>query len=95
MAPGANIGDEYAFFEATHGTAPKYADLDVINPASVMLSGCMMFDFIGWNDVSKCIEDAIAKTVSQKRVTYDLHRMMEGATKLKTSEFASAIIENM
>ena len=53
MAPGANIGDEYAFFEATHGTAPKYADLDVINPASVILSGCMMFDFIGWNDVAK------------------------------------------
>jgi len=95
MAPGANIGDEYAFFEATHGTAPKYADLDVINPASVILSGCMMFDFIGWNDVAKCIEDAIAKTVSQKRVTYDLHRMMEGATKVKTSEFAGAIIENM
>jgi isocitrate dehydrogenase len=95
MAPGANIGDEYAFFEATHGTAPKYADLDVINPASVILSGCMMFDFIGWPEVSSMIENAIAKTVSQKKVTYDLHRMMEGATKLKTSEFASAIIENM
>jgi isocitrate dehydrogenase len=95
MAPGANIGDQAAIFEATHGTAPKYADRDVINPSSVMLSGVMMFDHLGWREVSAMIIDAITKTIQQKRVTYDLHRQMEGATKLKTSEYASAIIENM
>jgi isocitrate dehydrogenase len=95
MAPGANIGDAAAIFEATHGTAPKYADRDVINPSSVMLSGVMMFDHLGWREVSAMIIDAITKTIQQKRVTYDLHRQMEGATKLKTSEYASAIIENM
>jgi isocitrate dehydrogenase len=95
IAPGANIGDGYGVFEATHGTAPKYADKDVINPGSVMLSGCMMFDFMGWKDVGKLIEDGIARTIQQKKVTYDLERLMPGATKLKTSEFASAIIENM
>jgi isocitrate dehydrogenase len=95
MAPGANIGDEHAFFEATHGTAPKYADTDVINPTSVVLSGCMMFRFMGWREVADLIDDAIGRTIQQKRVTYDLHRLMEGATKLKTSEYAGAIIENM
>jgi isocitrate dehydrogenase len=95
MAPGANIGDGFGVFEATHGTAPKYADKDVINPSSVMLSGCMMFDFLGWKEASKLIEDGIALTIQQKRVTYDLERMMPGATKLKSSEYASAIIENM
>jgi isocitrate dehydrogenase len=95
MAPGANIGDEVAFFEATHGTAPKYADRDVINPTSVVLSGCMMFRFMGWKEVADIIDSAIAATIQQKRVTYDLERLMPGATKLKTSEFASAIIENM
>jgi isocitrate dehydrogenase len=95
MAPGANIGDVAAIFEATHGTAPKYADKDVINPSSVMLSGVMMFDHLGWREVSSKITDALTKTIQQKRVTYDLERQMEGATKLKTSEFASAIIENM
>jgi isocitrate dehydrogenase len=95
MAPGANIGDGYGCFEATHGTAPKYADKDVINPSSVMLSGAMMFDFLGWPEAARAIEDGIAKTIGQKRVTYDLERLMEGATKVKTSEFATAIIENM
>jgi isocitrate dehydrogenase len=95
MAPGANIGDGYGCFEATHGTAPKYADMDVINPSSVMLSGVMMFDFMGWQEVGRLIETAIERTIGQKRVTYDLERLMEGATKLKTSEFAAAIIENM
>jgi isocitrate dehydrogenase len=95
MAPGANIGDGYGCFEATHGTAPKYADKDVINPSSVMLSGAMMFDFMGWQEVGRLIESGIERTIGQKRVTYDLERLMEGATKLKTSEFASAIIENM
>jgi isocitrate dehydrogenase len=95
MAPGANIGDGYGIFEATHGTAPKYADKDVINPSSVMLSGAMMFDFMGWKEVAQLIENGVARTIQQKRVTYDLERLLPGATKLKTSEFASAIIENM
>ncbi len=95
IAPGANIGDGCAVFEATHGTAPKYADKDVINPGSVLLSGCMMFEYMGWRDVAKTIEDAFAKTIQQKKVTYDLERLMTGATKLKTSEFARAIVENM
>ncbi|MFY9801540.1 MAG: NADP-dependent isocitrate dehydrogenase [Candidatus Acidiferrales bacterium] len=95
MAPGANIGDGFGVFEATHGTAPKYADKDVINPSSVMLSGAMMFDFMGWKEAARLIEDGIARTIQQKRVTYDLERLMPGAKKLKTSEYASAIIENM
>ncbi len=95
MAPGSNIGDGYGCFEATHGTAPKYADKDVINPSSVMLSGVMMFEFIGWPEAASLVENGIARTIAQKRVTYDLERMMDGATKLKTSEFAGAIIENM
>jgi isocitrate dehydrogenase len=95
MAPGANIGDRAAVFEATHGTAPKYADKDVINPSSVILSGVMMFEHLGWREASQAIVGALTKTIGQKRVTYDLHRQMEGATRLKTSEFASAIIENM
>jgi isocitrate dehydrogenase len=95
MAPGANIGDGYGVFEATHGTAPKYADKDVINPSSVMLSGAMMFDFLGWAEAARLIEAGIARTIQQKRVTYDLERLMPGATKLRTSEFAAAIIANM
>ncbi|MGH9778827.1 MAG: NADP-dependent isocitrate dehydrogenase [Candidatus Acidiferrales bacterium] len=95
VAPGANIGDGYGLFEATHGTAPKYADKDVINPAAVILAGAMMFEFLGWKDAAELVERGIARTIAQKKVTYDLERMMEGATKLKTSEFATAIIENM
>jgi len=95
MAPGANIGDGYGCFEATHGTAPKYADKDVINPSSVMLSGVMMFDFMGWKEVARLIEAGIERTIQQKRVTYDLERLMTGATKVSTTEFASSIIENM
>jgi isocitrate dehydrogenase len=95
MAPGANIGDGFGCFEATHGTAPKYADKDVINPASVMLSGSMMFDFMGWREVAELIEEGIRRTVQQKRVTYDLERLMPGATKLGTADFATAIIDNM
>ena len=94
-APGANIGDEFGVFEATHGTAPKYADKDVINPLSVILSGCMMFEFMGWKPVAQTIEKAISATIGQKTVTYDLHRQMQGAVKMKTSEFAEAIVRNM
>ena len=95
MAPGANIGDNAAVFEATHGTAPKYAGLDVINPSSVILSGVMMLEYMGWLEARDLIVNGIIKTIAQKKVTYDLERQMEGATKLKTSEFATAIIENM
>ncbi|HEY2458138.1 MAG TPA: NADP-dependent isocitrate dehydrogenase [Candidatus Acidoferrum sp.] len=95
IAPGSNIGDGYGVFEATHGTAPKYADKDVINPSSVMLSGAMMFEFLGWKEAKKLIEDGIARTIQQKRVTYDLERLMTGGTKVGTAAFAGAIIENM
>jgi isocitrate dehydrogenase len=95
IAPGANIGDGVAVFEATHGTAPKYAGKDMVNPGSLILSAVMMLEYMGWNEAGKMITDALAKTVSQKRVTYDFERQMEGATKLSTSQFASAIIENM
>jgi isocitrate dehydrogenase len=95
VAPGANLGDGYGLFEATHGTAPKYADKDVINPAAVMLAGVMMFEFLGWKEVARLIEQGIARTIEQKKVTYDLERLMDGATKVKTSEFASHIIQNM
>src|SRR3954453_20469064 len=95
MAPGANIGDDTGFFEATHGTAPKYAGKDVINPSSVVLSGVMMFRYLGWPEVADLIETALDKTIKQKKVTYDLARQMEGATELKTSAFADAVIGNM
>ncbi len=95
LAPGANIGDDVGFFEATHGTAPKYADKDVINPSSVILSGAMMFRYMGWREVASSIEDGIERTIQRKTVTYDLERLMEGATKLSTSEFADAVIANM
>jgi isocitrate dehydrogenase len=95
IAPGANIGDGYAIFEATHGTAPKYADKDVINPGSVILSGVMMVRHLGWIEAADLIERGMERTIEQKKVTYDFERMLEGATKVKTSEFATAIIENM
>ncbi len=95
MAPGGNIGDQAAVFEATHGTAPKYAGKDVINPGSLILSGAMMFDYLGWTAVRKKIVKALEKTVSKKIVTYDLARQLKGAKKVKCSDFASAIIENL
>ena len=95
LAPGANIGDEIALFEATHGTAPKYAGQDKVNPGSVILSGVMMFEHIGWREVSNLIVKALEKTVLDKDVTYDLHRQIEGANLLKCSEFGDAIIKNM
>ena len=95
IAPGANIGDGFAVFEATHGTAPKYADKDVINPGSVILSGVMLLDFIGWKEAAKLIEDSMEKTILQKFVTYDFERQTAGATKVGTSEFATRIIGNM
>jgi len=100
VAPGANIGDGFGVFEATHGTAPKYADKDMINPGAVIRSGALMFEFMGWPEVGKLIEDALAKTIVQHRVTYDLERLMQmegikDVQTLGTSGFASAIIENM
>jgi isocitrate dehydrogenase len=95
IAPGANVGDGYAIFEATHGTAPKYADRDVINPGSVILSGVMMFRFLGWKEAADLIEHGLERTIDQKKVTYDFERLMDGATKVKTSEFGDFIIRNM
>jgi isocitrate dehydrogenase len=97
IAPGANINYNtgHAIFEATHGTAPKYAGLDQVNPGSVILSGAMMFKYLGWHEAHDLIWKGLENAISQKKVTYDFHRQMEGATLLKCSEFASAIIENM
>jgi isocitrate dehydrogenase len=95
IAPGANIGDGFALFEATHGTAPKYAGQDKVNPGSVILSGNMMFEYLGWNEVVSLIEKAFEKTLAQKIVTYDFARQLPGAKEVKCSEFAKAIIANM
>lgn len=95
IAPGANIGDHQAIFEATHGTAPKYADQDKVNPGSVILSGVMMLEFMGWNEAARLIEAGLERAIDKKTVTYDFERQMEGATLLKCSEFGKAIIENM
>ncbi|MDR1323641.1 MAG: isocitrate dehydrogenase (NADP(+)) [Candidatus Margulisbacteria bacterium] len=95
LAPGANISDHVAVFEATHGTAPKYADKNMANPGSVILSGVMLLDYLGWAAAGKLITDALAKTIQQKIVTYDLERQMSGATKVGTREFAEAIVKNL
>lgn len=95
LAPGANMSDEVALFEATHGTAPKYAGQDKVNPGSVILSGVMMFEHMGWQKAADMIVDAMQHTINQKTVTYDLERQMEGATKVSTSGFADAIIANL
>jgi len=95
MAPGSNEGDGLAVFEATHGTAPKYAGQDKVNPGSLILSGVMMLRWLGWGEAADRVENALSETISQKRVTYDLERQMDGAKLLKTSEFGSAIIENL
>ena len=95
MAPGANLGDEIGFFEATHGTAPKYAGKDVINPSSLMLSGAMMLRYLGWGEAAALIERGLEQAIGAGQVTYDLARQMEGATELKTSAFADAVISHM
>jgi len=97
IAPGANINylTGHGIFEATHGTAPKYAGQDKVNPSSVILSGVMMLDHLGWGEAARLIERGISASIAQKRVTYDFHRLMDGATELKCSEFGDAIIENM
>ena len=95
MAPGANIGDSLALFEATHGTAPKYAGKNVVNPSSVILSAGMMLDYLNWGEAARLIEQGIEKTLDEKTVTYDLERQMKGATKVSSSEFADNIIKNL
>jgi isocitrate dehydrogenase len=95
MAPGANIGDGIALFEATHGTAPKYAGQDKVNPGSLILSGAMMLDYLGWKAAGKSVREGLEKAVAQKRVTYDLARQMEGAVEVKCSEFAEEIVRQM
>tara|TARA_Y100000768_G_scaffold56609_1_gene37892 strand:- start:842 stop:2101 length:1260 start_codon:yes stop_codon:yes gene_type:complete len=95
IAPGANLGDKIALFEATHGTAPKYAGLDKVNPGSLILSAEMMLRYMGWMEAADLIIEGLAKTISQKTVTYDFERLMSGASLLKCSEFGEAIISNM
>jgi isocitrate dehydrogenase len=97
IAPGANINyvTGHAVFEATHGTAPKYANQDRVNPGSVILSGEMMLRYLGWGEAADLIIRSLEKTIGQKRVTYDFHRLMDGATLLKTSEFGEAMVANM
>lgn len=95
MAPGANIGDHCACFEATHGTAPKYANLDKVNPSSLILSGAMMLDYMGWKEASKLVRQGLQKALKQGTVTYDLARQIQGATEVKCSEFGKVIVEKM
>ncbi len=95
MAPGGNIGDGYAVFEATHGSAPKYAGKDKVNPSSLILSGMMMLEYLGWEEAARLIWEGISRTVQQKVVTYDLARQIEGAKEVKCSEFGEAVIENI
>jgi isocitrate dehydrogenase len=95
LAPGGNVGDGVAVFEATHGTAPKYANLDKINPGSVVLSGVMMFEYMGWKDVGQLIVRGLERAIKGKRVTYDLARQMPGATEVSTSAFGDEIIKGM
>ncbi len=95
MAPGANMSDEIAFFEATHGTAPKYAGQDKVNPGSLILSGVMMLEHLGWKEAALAVERGLARTIETKVVTYDLARLMDGAREVRCSEFASTIVEQM
>ncbi len=95
MAPGSNEGDGLAMFEATHGTAPKYAGQDKVNPGSLILSGVMLLRWLGWQQPAAAVEKAMERTLAEKRVTYDLERQMKGATLLKTSEFAQAVVDNL
>ena len=95
MAPGANVGDGCAIFEATHGSAPKYAGQDKVNPGSLILSGAMLLEYLGWGEAAALIERGLEQAIGAGQVTYDLARQMEGATELKTSAFADAVISHM
>jgi len=95
IAPGANFGDSLCLAEPVHGSAPKYAGQDKVNPTAIILSGVLLFEYMGWNDAANLVRDAVEETISSKRVTYDLHRQIEGGEKLATSEFAGAVVENI
>jgi isocitrate dehydrogenase len=95
IAPGGNVGDGVAVFEATHGTAPKYANLDKINPGSVILSGAMMFEYMGWHEAEALVIKGVESAIRSKRVTYDLARQMPGATEVSTSAFGDQVIAGM
>jgi isocitrate dehydrogenase len=95
MAPGANVGDDAAVFEATHGTAPKYANMDKVNPGSLILSGVMMLEHLGWDEAAKLVVAGVERTIENRTVTYDLERQMDGATLVSTSRFAEEIVKNM
>ena len=95
LAPGGNVGDGFAVFEATHGTAPKYAGLDKVNPGAVLLSGAMMFEELGWSDSADAIIRGLSGAIAARRVTYDLARQMPGATEVSTSQFAECIIDHV
>jgi isocitrate dehydrogenase len=95
MAPGANVGDDAAVFEATHGTAPKYANMDKVNPGSLILSGVMMLEHLGWDEAARLVISGVERTIENRTVTYDLERQMEGATLVSTSRFAEEIVGNM
>jgi isocitrate dehydrogenase len=95
IAPGANFGDALCLAEPVHGSAPKYAGQDKVNPTAMILSGVLMFEYMGWNDAAGLVRDAVEETISSKRVTYDLHRQIQGGEKLATSEFADAVVENI
>ena len=95
LAPGANIGDTIAIFEATHGSAPKYANKDKVNPSSLILSSTLMLEYLGWTEAAQLIEKGIQKAIEQKKVTYDLKRLMKGAEEIKCSEFGKQIIKNI
>ena len=95
IAPGANLNDEIALFEATHGTAPRYVGMNKMNPSSLLLSGVMMLEHMGWNEAAQCINDALGKTIASGHVTYDFARLMDGAVEHDTRGFANKIIENM
>ena len=95
MAPGANIGHSCAVFEATHGTAPKYTNLDKVNPGSLILSGAMMLDYMGWKEAGTTVRDAVQAAIKARRVTYDLARQIEGAEEVRCSQFAAAIVAKM
>ncbi len=95
MAPGANLGDRCGVFEATHGSAPKYAGMDKVNPSSLILSGCMMLEHLGWREAARLVEQALERTILERIVTYDLARLMEKAREVRCSEFARAVVERM
>ena len=95
IAPGANFGDSLCLAEPVHGSAPKYAGQDKVNPTAIILSGVLLFEYMGWNDAANLVRDAVEKTIASKRVTYDLHRQIQGGEKLATSEFAEAVVENI